>query len=296
MQRTRSFHHRARSVAVALVLQACSGAVWAYGGSYDPATGVLTGEFVTLGGALFEGMQVTVSGIVSGPTDAGPHGWEYSYNTASNQLTVPTVLVGSTRYNNVVATVGSLVSPGQVSGADSYDGARLAIPYVQVGAAGTVYANVVVAIDRVVRVDGGMPKSARDIYDAGTAQLSIGTVQVGSKIYTNVVVTVATIVSVGGANPPPTLGPSTLHLTCRYNSCLAGFLQLVNTGTSPLNISSIAIDDSNFAQTNDCPAALGAGQSCAIVVSRSLGGFHQGTLTVTDDGAGSPRTVTLIGQ
>jgi hypothetical protein len=297
-------HHHARFLAAALAFLACSGVVSAecVAGNYDPATGVLTTQYVTLGGALYQNVQVTVSGIVSGPTGTVPNGDEYSYDTSSNQLTVPCVTVGNAIYLNVVATVGSLVSPGQVGGADVYDGAHLAIPYVQVGGTDNVYANVVITTGRVVRVDRGMPKSARDIYDPGTGQLTIGAVQFGSTIYTNVVVTVGTIVSVGALNPQPTLGPSTLHFKCPlYPYCSFKSAQLINTGTRPLTISGIVLNsplDSGypvFGQTNDCPATVAPGQSCAIELYLTGDvGPYQGTLTVTDDGAGSPQVVTLI--
>jgi hypothetical protein len=288
---------KARSITAAMVFLACSGAVWAFGGRYDPATGVLTAQGLTLGAALYTNMQVTVSGIVSGPTGTFGNGWFTSYDTASGQLTVPFVDVGDARYYNVVATIGSLVSPGQVGGADTYEGTHLAIPYVQVGTAGPVYSGVIVTIGGVVRADGGMPKTARDIYDPGTTHLTIGAVQFGSNIYTNVVVTVRSIVSVGGANPPPTLGPTGMNSRCRGDSCGIGSSQLVNTLSTPLNISHIAIDDPTFAQTNDCPAALGPGQSCAIFIYRAEAyASYQGILTVTDNGPGSPRSVPLFSQ
>jgi hypothetical protein len=303
--RCKGSFYRTRIFTAALMLLACSGAAWAVGGSYDPATGVLSADFVTLGAARYTGMQVTVSSIVRGPMGGSANGSDYSYDTSSNQLTIPSVTVGNTAYLNVVATVGSLVSSGLVSGADVYDGAYLAIPYVQVGATDTVYANVVIAIGRVVRLEGGMPNSARDIYDPGTGQLTIGAVQFGSNIYTNVVVTVRTIVSIGGKNPQPTLGPNTLDLHCLvfpYPYCAVGSAQLLNTGTKPLNISDVAINspidivgDPVFEQTNDCPETVEPGQSCAIGVYLTItdGGPNQGTLTVTDDGAGSPRVVAL---
>jgi hypothetical protein len=296
-------NHGTKLFSAAVVFLACSGAAWAFGGSYDPATRVLTAEYVTLGGALYTNMQVSVSGIVSGPAGAGPNGYAYSYDTASKQLTVPRVMVGDSQYNNVVATVGSLVAPGQVSGADVYDGNFLTIPYVQVGASGTVYGNVVVTINSVLSVDGGMPKNPRDIYNhyPGGNNLIIGAVQFGSHIYTNVTVNVGTIVSVGSVNPPPTLSPGTLHFSCPQDPyCSIAFAQLVNTGIKPLNISSITLNSPTdvipvFGQSNDCPATVGPGQSCSILLYLTENvGPYQGTLIVTDDGPGSPRVVTLI--
>jgi hypothetical protein len=198
--------------------------------------------------------------------------------------------------------VGSLVSAGQVSGADAYNGTDLVIPYVQVGAPGTVYADVVIRIGRVVRVEGGMPKSARDSYDPATGQLTIGAVQAGGNFYTNVVVTLGRIVHVGGINPQPTLGQGALSLRClSWPYCEAKSVQLVNTGTTPLHISSIAITMNGlpdplqgFGQSNDCPATVGPGQACAIFVRLYTDAVpYQSTLTVTDDGVGSPRTVAL---
>lgn len=272
-----------------------------FGSNYDPVTGVLTAESVDLGAARFTNMQVKVNGIVSGPTGTFQNGLDTSYDTVRGRLTVPVVDVGTIRYYNLVATIGSLVSPGQVGtpgqvgGADNYDGNGLAIPYVQVGPAGSVYSHVMVNIGTIVRVDGGMPATARDVYDPETAQLTIGTVQVGDIIYTNVVVTVASIISVGGVNPPPVLGPSPWGHFCK--DCQSGSVQLINTLGAPLNISSIAIDDPNFAQTNDCPGALGPGQSCAVFVYRvGAGAAYQASLIITDDGPGSPRSVYLYSQ
>jgi hypothetical protein len=302
MRCTCSHSLRAQLLGAAFAFLACNGAAWAQADIYDPATGVLTADNVTLGGALFTNMQVTVSGIASGPTSPPAKGDWYSYDTASNQMTVPFVDVGNFRYFNVVATVGSLVSPGTVIGADVYDGAHLTIPYVQVLGTDNVYANVVSTVGSIVRVDRGMPKVARDVYDPGTAQLTIGAVQYGSNVYTNVVVTVNTIASVGSSNPPPTLGPSILHFSCRFFPyCTFTSAQLINTGTRALNIGSIVLNsplDSGypvFSEDDDCHASVGPGQSCAIELS--LNGDvppYQATLTVTDDGVGSPQVLTLL--
>jgi hypothetical protein len=102
MRGTRSFHCPARFLAATLIFLAGSGAAWAWGGRYDPATGVLTADSVTLGGAVYTGMQVTIGGIASGPAGTFENGFVYSYDTASGQLTVPVVDVGNARYYNVV--------------------------------------------------------------------------------------------------------------------------------------------------------------------------------------------------
>jgi hypothetical protein len=289
-----SLRRTARLFSASLLFLLCHGAM-AFGSTYDPATGVLTADTVDLGGARFTSMQVKVNGIVSGPTGTFQNGLDTSYDTVSGQLTVPVVDVGNIRYYNLVGTVASLVSPGQVSGADTFDGNQLAIPYVQVGPAGSVYADVVVTLRDIVRVDGGMPGTARDMYDPATAQLTIGAVQFGGIIYTNVVVTIASVVSVGPFNPPPRLGPSPWGYFCM--DCQIGSVQLVNTLGVPLNISNITIDDPNFAQTSDCPATLAPGQSCAVFVYRvGAGAARQASLIITDDGPDSPQSVPLYSQ
>lgn len=74
---------------------------------------------------------------------------------------------------------------------------------------------------------------------------------------------------------------------------------LTNNGTGPLTISSIAASG-DFAQTNSCPpstSTLAAGANCTISVrfAPTATATRNGTLTITDNGAGSPQTVPLSG-
>ena len=74
---------------------------------------------------------------------------------------------------------------------------------------------------------------------------------------------------------------------------------LTNSGTDNLLIASI-VDANGFAQTNNCPIVpsfLAPTQSCAINITftPSATGTANGTLTITDDAAGSPQTIPLIG-
>jgi hypothetical protein len=73
-------------------------------------------------------------------------------------------------------------------------------------------------------------------------------------------------------------------------------LTLTNTGTGVLTLGTITAS-TQFAQTNICATKLAAGASCTISVSfaPTLQGILDGTLTVQDDGAGSPHTVALSG-
>jgi len=71
---------------------------------------------------------------------------------------------------------------------------------------------------------------------------------------------------------------------------------LTNTGTVPINISSIATTGP-FSQTNNCGSSLGANASCTInvVFTPTKSNTSTGTLTVIDDAPNSPQTVALTG-
>lgn len=73
---------------------------------------------------------------------------------------------------------------------------------------------------------------------------------------------------------------------------------LVNSGTSTLNITSVAVTtNSGFAETNNCGTSVAAGSSCTITVtfSPTASGTASATLSVTDNATGSPQTVSLAG-
>jgi hypothetical protein len=75
---------------------------------------------------------------------------------------------------------------------------------------------------------------------------------------------------------------------------------LTNTGNAALTISGISIggtNSSDFSQTNTCGPSLSAGAACAISVffTPSASGTRSGSLSVSDNAAGSPQTVALSG-
>ena len=69
-----------------------------------------------------------------------------------------------------------------------------------------------------------------------------------------------------------------------------------NHQSGSLAIRSIAVTG-DYLQSNNCPAALASNATCYINVSfrPTATGTRTGTLTVTDNGPGSPRTATLTG-
>jgi hypothetical protein len=73
-------------------------------------------------------------------------------------------------------------------------------------------------------------------------------------------------------------------------------LTLKNAGTGVLTLGTISAS-TQFVQTKTCTATLAAGAACTISVrfAPTLPGILEGTLTVQDDGAGSPHTVALSG-
>ena len=72
---------------------------------------------------------------------------------------------------------------------------------------------------------------------------------------------------------------------------------LTNTGNATLNVTNISAA-SDFAQTNSCGSSLSAGANCAINVTftPTAVGSRGGALSISDNAAGSPHTVSLTGQ
>jgi hypothetical protein len=75
---------------------------------------------------------------------------------------------------------------------------------------------------------------------------------------------------------------------------------LANTGSTAVSITSIAITGTNsgaFAQTNTCGSSLAAGANCTISVTftPAANGSQTASVTITDNAAGSPQTITLTG-
>jgi uncharacterized repeat protein (TIGR03803 family) len=196
MQRTVSLHHFARPLVACLLT--LIGAAASAADTYDLATRQLTLSSVVIGGATYSNMIVTVGDVISGPSGSSANGNQDSYDPSSNRLTIQTVTANSTAYYNVVATVAALVSIGGVSGANTYNGTSLNIPYVQVG--GAIYRDAVVSIGGVVGVAGGMPTFVTNTYDPLLKQLAIPAVtdQLTNRVYTNVIANVSAVSSVGG--------------------------------------------------------------------------------------------------
>jgi hypothetical protein len=72
---------------------------------------------------------------------------------------------------------------------------------------------------------------------------------------------------------------------------------LTNTGNLDLNVTSIAPDNLDYAETDNCGAVVPAGGMCQINVtfSPTATGPDNGTLIITDDADNNPQNVTLTG-
>ncbi|HZV85969.1 MAG TPA: choice-of-anchor D domain-containing protein [Candidatus Binatus sp.] len=72
---------------------------------------------------------------------------------------------------------------------------------------------------------------------------------------------------------------------------------LTNTGSGTLSITSFTTSG-NFAQTNNCPAALSAGGTCtvSVVFVPAVRGTLTGTLTLNSNATGTPPSVSLSGK
>jgi len=102
-----------------------------------------------------------------------------------------------------------------------------------------------------------------------------------------------------GTAPIVSLSPTSLNFGNQSVGTTSQALPvtLTNTGTSVMNISGIAAS-ANFAQTNNCGSTLAAAESCTINVTftPSVSGSASGTITVSDNAAGSPQSVSLSGS
>jgi hypothetical protein len=107
-------------------------------------------------------------------------------------------------------------------------------------------------------------------------------------------------VALSGNGTAPAVGLSPASLTFANQlvgtTSAAQSLTLSNTGSAPLNISSIATAG-DYTQTNNCGSSLDAGTSCTINISfkPTNTGTRTGALSVTDNVSGSPQKAALTG-
>jgi hypothetical protein len=101
-----------------------------------------------------------------------------------------------------------------------------------------------------------------------------------------------------GQVPQVSLAPTSLTFASQVigTSSAAQNVTLSDTGSATLNISGISVVG-DFSESNDCGLQVGAVSSCqiAVVFTPSATGTRTGTLTIVDNAAGSPQTMSLTG-
>jgi FG-GAP-like repeat/Abnormal spindle-like microcephaly-assoc'd, ASPM-SPD-2-Hydin len=74
-------------------------------------------------------------------------------------------------------------------------------------------------------------------------------------------------------------------------------ITLTNIGAANLSVSGISVSDKSFLESNNCPASLAPFEHCTISVGFKplSSGAHSGEVAITDNGPGSPQTISLSG-
>ena len=106
-----------------------------------------------------------------------------------------------------------------------------------------------------------------------------------------------------GASPGIALSPASLNFGAQSvgTTSAAQSITLSNTGSGTLGVSGITLtgaNSSDFAQTNNCPASLGAAASCMVSVkfAPTAAGSRAAAISVADNAPASPQTAALTGS
>lgn len=107
-----------------------------------------------------------------------------------------------------------------------------------------------------------------------------------------------TLTGTGATPPAASLSPTSLSFGSQTvgTTSLPQVVTLTNTGGAPMTINAIKASDS-FGESNNCGSSLAPKANCAINVTFKpmQTGTQTGTLSISDDAAGSPQTVSLSG-
>lgn len=226
-----------------------------------------------------------------------------TYNTQTQQLSIPTVTSGNATFSNLVVGVtlaDIVVAPNGTSANTSVDTYNplnnlLTIPTVQVG--NKTYFNVVVTVGTLISIGG---VRGADSYNAGLGEMTIPAVQVGEMIYTDVVITVGSILSRGGGMPQNTLDVyniSSHQLT--IEAIQMGSTVYTNAIITPGTIKSVAGQmptESVLYSFGGNPYSATASQEPLAGLIQALDGNFYGTASGGGaHGAGTVFKVTLAG-
>jgi len=112
----------------------------------------------------------------------------------------------------------------------------------------------------------------------------------------------AVSLSGNGTAPVASLSPANLSFGCQFDGTTSAGqpIALTNTGTATLSITSLAftgVNPGDFAQSNNCGSSVAVGANCTISVTftPAASGSRAASLTIIDNAAGSPQTVSFTG-
>jgi dienelactone hydrolase len=266
-------------------------------------TGTNSGDFSQTHtcSSLAPGASCTI-GVAFKPTQVGPRtaGITITGNIPTPQ-SIPLSGTGVVSGANVTLSTTTLTFPAQAVGATSpaqtftlinYGSLALSIGGITIKGADpadflqtdTCGASIASAAGCTISVTF-TPTAA----NARTASLSIADNATGSP----------QTVSLTGTGASVELNPTSLSFgVIRATTSKSLSTTLTNAGSTTVNISAIAVTGTMFSQTNTCGSSVGAAKSCTITVTfhpTTRGGFS-GTLSVSNNGGGSPQTVSLSGS
>jgi hypothetical protein len=109
-------------------------------------------------------------------------------------------------------------------------------------------------------------------------------------------------VSLSGVGTQVLLSPATLNFgNVKIGASAKLSANLTNVGTKALSVTKVSITGtaaSDYTQTNTCGTSVAAGATCAYTVTfkPTVKGARIGTLSISDNGGGSPQGVSLTAQ
>jgi hypothetical protein len=144
----------------------------------------------------------------------------------------------------------------------------------------------------------GSINASTGLYTAPSVVSSVTSVTVTARSATNSTISDQATVTLSG--PAVTLAPLSMDfggLPLGATSAPQA-VTLTNNGTATLSIAGIAPNGDFAIPTKTCGTSLAAGASCTITLTftPTAVGLRTGALTVTDNAAGSPHTVSLSGS
>jgi hypothetical protein len=108
--------------------------------------------------------------------------------------------------------------------------------------------------------------------------------------------------TIGGGAPVASVSPASLSFSATTvgQTTPAQSVMLTNSGTAPLSVGTLTVGGANasdFSQSSQCGSSLEVGSSCGtqVVFNPTAAGSRTATLVMTDNAAGSPRSVVLTG-